>query len=437
MKVKSTLISFIISAVVMAAFIFIVYSLQEDETLADAAQVAASSQGSPIDLTPSVKTTPIKSVPDSPTVRGKAALPLLNGQGLHENDHRLAETLAAIVQQGDAEAIAVLEREGILTSEQAKELLGKELAEKDGMRSIGSLNNGDLKRYRLNFKDGSAATLDLTKNAEGKWIVESIEHHSATDLAQGKLNGQGKDALASVENFMRAVQSADLKQARQLVVGEQVNDATLAGLCILFEEGDYALRPRDAMKNMFQTETTAGYLVYLVSKDSQQMGNIGLELAKSGGLWGITAVSMDSFLEARMKADATTTVDFFPLVKNPKGGDSLALFFGFNEDSLTPRSLRQLKIVAELLMGDPVKRLEITGHTDDIGTEAYNEKLSARRAEAVKTALLAYGVEADHVSTKAMGMRQPRRSYVAQGNDDDLEKRRSENRRTEIYLDFK
>lgn len=437
MKTKSTLISFIISAVVMAAFIFIVYSLNDEERASEAAQVVASPTAAPIDLTPSVKNAPIKSVPESPTVRGKAPRPLLNMQGLRENDYRLAEALAAVIQTGDGEALNTLEKEGVLTPEQAKELAGKELAEKDAMLSIGSQNNGDMKRYRLNFKDGSAATVDLTKNAEGKWIVGSINHHSASDLAQAKLHGQGKDALTSVEHFIRAVQSADLKQARQLVVGNKVSDATLAGLCILFEEGEYALRPRDAMKNMFHTETTAGYLVYLVGKDSKQMANIGLELAKSAELWGITAVSMDSLLEAYAKAGSAEVVDFFPLVKNPKGGDSLALFFGFNEDSLTPRSLRQLKIVADILTGDETKRLEITGHTDDVGTEVYNEKLSARRAEAVKKALLAYGVAEDHVVTKAMGMRQPRRSYVGQGNDSDLEKRRSENRRTEIYLDFK
>lgn len=435
MKTKSTLISFIISAVVMAAFIFIVYSLNDEERASEAAQVVASPAAAPIDLTPSVKNAPIKSVPESPTVRGKAPRPLLNMQGLHENDYRLAEALAAVIQTGDGEALNTLEKEGVLTPEQAKELAGKELAEQDAMLSIGSQNNGEMKRYRLNFKDGSAATIDLTKNAEGKWIVESIDHHSASDLAQAKL--QGKDALTSVEHFIRAVQAADLKQARQLVVGNKVSDATLAGLCILFEEGEYALRPRDAMKNMFHTETTAGYLVYLVSKDSQQLANIGLELAKSGELWGISAVSMDSLLEAYTKADPADALDFFPLVKNPKGGDSLALFFGFNEDSLTSRSLRQLKIVADILTVDARKRLEITGHTDDVGTEVYNEKLSARRAEAVKKALLAYGVAEDHVVTKAMGMRQPRRSYVGQGNDADLEKRRSENRRTEIYLDFK
>ena len=126
---------------------------------------------------------------------------------------------------------------------------------------------------------------------------------------------------------------------------------------------------------------------------------------------------------------------YFPIVKNPQGGDSLVLYFGFNDALLSPRSLRQLKIVASLLReskGD----LSITGHTDDIGTDSYNQSLSERRAEAVKNALIDYGVNPAQISTRGMGKSQPLRVYHTGDTQQTIRTIRSGNRRAEIYLDF-
>ena len=102
---------------------------------------------------------------------------------------------------------------------------------------------------------------------------------------------------------------------------------------------------------------------------------------------------------------------FIPIVKNPQGGDSLALFFGFNEDTLSKRSERQLQIVAEAIKMDSGKKLEISGHTDDVGSERYNQGLSERRAAAVKAQLVQFGVPAERIVTKGFGKSQPRRTY--------------------------
>ena len=122
-------------------------------------------------------------------------------------------------------------------------------------------------------------------------------------------------------------------------------------------------------------------------------------------------------------------------MKNPKGGDSLALFFGFNESDLTPRSLRQLQIVAELLKQTHGK-LNISGHTDDVGSEAYNQALSVRRADAVKAALVGFGVAPEQITTHGLGKSQPRRTYKEDDSAQDIDTIRGENRRAEIYLDF-
>lgn len=71
---------------------------------------------------------------------------------------------------------------------------------------------------------------------------------------------------------------------------------------------------------------------------------MGLTVAKTDGQWLIAEASLDSMLEAYTKRQGAGDDFFIPIVKNPQGGDSLALFFGFNEDALSKRSARQLQM---------------------------------------------------------------------------------------------
>ena len=67
------------------------------------------------------------------------------------------------------------------------------------------------------------------------------------------------------------------------------------------------------------------------------------------------------------------------------------------------------------------------GHTDSVGTDAYNQKLSIRRAEAVKAYLVTKGVEKNRVYTEGKGEKAP----VA---DNKTKEGRAKNRRTEIEV---
>jgi OOP family OmpA-OmpF porin len=67
------------------------------------------------------------------------------------------------------------------------------------------------------------------------------------------------------------------------------------------------------------------------------------------------------------------------------------------------------------------------GHTDSIGTDAYNQRLSVRRAEAVKAFLVSKGIERNRVYTEGKGEKQP----VA---DNRTKEGRAKNRRVEIEV---
>ncbi|MGN0837221.1 MAG: OmpA family protein [Akkermansia sp.] len=295
-------------------------------------------------------------------------------------------------------------------------------------------DNGErVTRYRVVATEGGEdLLLDVVTRKDGSTFVESAKTTSADKTAVSA----ACDALTVAEGFVEAVRSGDMAKARSMTVGRQVSDATIAGLCMIFEEGEFRLRDNaPPIRNAFENETNAGFIVYLLSAAIQRGANVGLEEVRGEQGWGVSAVSLDELLSLYESSANAEGGHYFPIVKNPKGGDSLALFFAFDDAALTPRSLRQLQIVAELLKQSR-GQLQISGHTDDVGSEAYNQKLSERRAEAVKEALVSFGVQAEQINTSGMGKSQPRRTFAQDVSEEELNFIRGENRRAEIYLDF-
>jgi outer membrane protein OmpA-like peptidoglycan-associated protein len=76
----------------------------------------------------------------------------------------------------------------------------------------------------------------------------------------------------------------------------------------------------------------------------------------------------------------------------------------------------------------PERRVQIEGHTDNVGSAAYNQGLSQRRAESVKNYLVRQGIASQRISTSGLGMGQP----VA---NNDTVTGRQQNRRVEIIID--
>lgn len=82
-------------------------------------------------------------------------------------------------------------------------------------------------------------------------------------------------------------------------------------------------------------------------------------------------------------------------------------YFAFNKADLRPEGKAKLDEMALNIQGKNDPRLQISGYTDRIGTEAYNMQLSQRRAEAVKDYLVNKGIDAEIIETTAMGPKDP------------------------------
>jgi OmpA-OmpF porin, OOP family len=81
--------------------------------------------------------------------------------------------------------------------------------------------------------------------------------------------------------------------------------------------------------------------------------------------------------------------------------------FDFNKAVLTNDGKSKLDDLASKLQGMNLEVVIAVGHTDRIGSDAYNDKLSVKRAEAVKAYLVSKGIEANRVYTEGKGKRVP------------------------------
>ncbi len=102
-------------------------------------------------------------------------------------------------------------------------------------------------------------------------------------------------------------------------------------------------------------------------------------------------------------------------------------FFDFDKAVLKPAGKEKLDELVGNLKGLNLEVIIAVGHTDSVGSVAYNQKLSVRRAESVKAYLVSKGVEANRVYTEGKGKSQP----VA---DNKSAAGRAKNRRVEIEV---
>ncbi len=102
-------------------------------------------------------------------------------------------------------------------------------------------------------------------------------------------------------------------------------------------------------------------------------------------------------------------------------------FFDFDKAVLKPAGKSKLDELVANLKSLNLEVIIAVGHTDSVGSVAYNQKLSVRRAESVKAYLVSKGVEANRVYTEGKGKSQP----VA---DNKTAAGRAKNRRVEIEV---
>lgn len=106
------------------------------------------------------------------------------------------------------------------------------------------------------------------------------------------------------------------------------------------------------------------------------------------------------------------------------------VFFEYGSSTLLLDSRPELQRLATIINEKQYKSIEIAGHTDDKGSDAFNDRLSLRRAESVKTSLIELGIPSSILKTRGFGKKKPRFT-------DGTEEGRAGNRRVEITISGK
>jgi len=144
--------------------------------------------------------------------------------------------------------------------------------------------------------------------------------------------------------------------------------------------------------------------------------------------------ALDDFVRLNFKIESLQPVDK-PYLKNVpmtpvKVGESIVLeniFFESGSYELLPESTVELEKLYDFLIKNPTLKVEISGHTDNVGDGEYNQKLSVERAKSVVDYLINNGISSARLSYVGYGFTKPIAS-------NDTEEGRKQNRRSEFKI---
>jgi len=102
--------------------------------------------------------------------------------------------------------------------------------------------------------------------------------------------------------------------------------------------------------------------------------------------------------------------------------------FETNKANLTEDSMGILEVAYNALVANPEVQVEISGHTDNVGSDADNQKLSLERAQSVRNWLVKRGIASNRMKAVGKGEMEPI-------DDNNTEEGRAENRRMEFYVE--
>jgi OmpA-OmpF porin, OOP family len=160
----------------------------------------------------------------------------------------------------------------------------------------------------------------------------------------------------------------------------------------------------------------------------------------AGQLYGIRAEALDYISESQTidlrNINAATKIDFDFTLRSiqvvPIEEQAIVrlntIFFDFARAVLKPEAFPELERVVKLMQDRPAMTIEIAGHTDNIGSDTYNQKLSERRANAVMKFLTSKGISPRRINAAGYGETMPLVS-----NDDEKDGREI-NRRVEFRI---
>lgn len=258
----------------------------------------------------------------------------------------------------------------------------------------------------------AAATLLVAVGGVVLWNLNS----RLNDL-QASLSGEQQRAAAAEQDVARKAQELTSLQGELAVTRTRAENLT--------EQLDATNRESESQVQQLREESEASAAAAQQAAEEKQQA---LE-ARQQALGELESMVQRRQSELDRMQQALNQVA--PTVRTPSGmvmqlaGDSFQ--FDFDSAALKPANREVLSRIAGILLASEGYRLFIDGHTDDTGTDAYNQQLSERRTGSVRDYMVKAGVPANNITVKGFGKSNPLVNARTQAA-------RAKNRRVEIGI---
>jgi outer membrane protein OmpA-like peptidoglycan-associated protein len=260
--------------------------------------------------------------------------------------------------------------------------------------------------------------------ADARSAYQHASASRAADLSPAELH-KAKEALTKAEeswsNDPKSAQTRDLSYVAQRKA--QLAEAT-AGMAL-------------ANNNKAAADQSINSSEHAIAKRTEgELSQTREQLAESQRKAALDQQSLGSERDARIAADARAKAAQDALaklaaVKEEDRGMVITLsgsvLFPSDQSTLLPDAETRLNQVADALMATKERNIVVEGHTDSRGSEKHNLDLSQRRADSVRSYLVARGYEADRMQARGIGKGRPTTS-------NDTAEGRANNRRVEIIV---
>ncbi|MDR1673382.1 MAG: OmpA family protein [Bacteroidales bacterium] len=288
-----------------------------------------------------------------------------------------------------------------------------------------------LNGYITNVKTGKPVQAEMLIKAAGK---DDVLYRTVSDENSGfytvtledKINVDIAVKATDYFDHNESLQLKNIKEAsgsKNITLQRSITSYAVTG--IITEEGSNAPLKADisvskAGDGQFaQKITTAENGKYELPLPDD--GPFLLEITSEGHFFANGVLQFD--------ADSTLLVRNFALKKMESGVKVVIenILFNTGKSTLLPQSFSELNKLVNLLRENPNVRIEISGHTDNVGSAATNKKLSKNRALSVRNYLISQGITGERVEYEGYGFERP----IA---PNDTEEGRAANRRVEIEI---
>jgi outer membrane protein OmpA-like peptidoglycan-associated protein len=274
---------------------------------------------------------------------------------------------------------------------------------------------------------------DYYRRKQGKTPIGTVAREAAQTAEEARVMSlkrqeeeriaKEKEAAAAREAQARAETEAETQRRQQAEAERATAEQAKAEADRSKQEADLAARKAEQEKAEAETAKAAAL-------EQQQALKVENDRARSLAEESERGRQKAEQEKAEMRARLLQQLNAILVTEDTARGLIATMpdvLFETNSFTLRPRARESLAKVAGILLAYPDLRLEVDGHTDSVGSDAYNQQLSERRAAAVRDYLVQQGLPISSATVMGFGKTQPVVSNATAGG-------RQQNRRVELVV---